>query len=261
MPHKENKWPLPAFKKNDIPHFLFIITPPYSGSTALCQLLNSSHRTMILQPQGEGQWMLPGLCEDDRWDPKKEVDYSSVKAVWVSKYQAIKRLTQNIDVVIEKSPPNIMRMGKLAAQFEKHSFIANNRDPYAICASILYRHHDADKLSYIQRKEALDGLVEDWIVRSLKIQELIERFNAPLLTYESFCKKPSSVLDILNLPDGVSETISPNINVKVKDYEPQPIINQNERQISKLTRSEIDHISSILESSNNLLSFFGYRCR
>jgi hypothetical protein len=215
---------------------------------------------MILQERGEGQWLVPGLCEKGRWKSEKEMDYLSVKAVWLSKYQEVNRLTQVIDVVIEKSPPNMMRMEKLSSQFSDFSFIANNRDPYANCASALYRHHDADNLSSDKRKEVIGNLTKKWIIRSLKIQELISRFNVPLLTYEEFCHKPSSVLKILNLPDGVSNTINFNANVKVKDYKPQPIANQNERQISKLTEEEIKHISLLLTSSSDLLKFFSYQC-
>lgn len=256
---KLDRWPSPKFDENDQPHFIFVITPPFSGSTALSELINTSHRTMILQPRGEGQWLVPGLCEKDRWNPEKEVNYLSVKATWLSVYQQVRRLTQNVDVVIEKSPPNMMRMETLSLQFRYNSFIANNRDPYANCASILYRNHDADNLSPDKRKEVLGSLAKDWIMRSDKIKELISILNAPLLTYEEFCRKPSSVINMLNTPNGVSESINPDANVKVKDYNPQPISNQNERQISKLADEEIEHISESLKSNTELLEYFGYQ--
>lgn len=256
---KQDRWPSPKFDENDQPHFLFIITPPYSGSTALSELINTSHRTMILQPRGEGQWLIPGLCEHDRWNPEKEVNYPSVKATWLSVYQQVKRLTKNIDVVIEKSPPNMMRIKQLSSQFRNYSFIANNRDPYANCASILYRHHDADNLTPEERQKVRDRLVKAWIMRSLKVQELIESLKAPLLTYEDFCQNPSSIINKLNTPSGVSNSINPDANVKVKDYAPQPIINQNERQISKLADNEIEHISKLLKSYSELVEYFGYQ--
>jgi hypothetical protein len=255
----QDRWPSPKFDENDQPHFLFIITPPYSGSTALSELLNTSHRTMILQARGEGQWLVPGLCEKDRWNSEKEVNYLSVKATWLSAYQQVNRLTQNVDVVIEKSPPNMMRMEQLASQFRDYSFIANNRDPYANCASILYRRHDADDLSPHKRKEVLYTLSKGWVMRSEKIKELISSLSAPLLTYEEFCSNPSSVLDILNTPRGVSDTINPGAEVKVKDYKPQPVSSQNERQISKLTDEEIEHISESLSLNSELLDYFGYQ--
>lgn len=214
---------------------------------------------MILQPRGEGQWLVPGLCEKDRWNPEKEVNYASVKATWLSVYQQVRRLTQNVDVVIEKSPPNMMRIKQLSSQFGDYSFIANNRDPYANCASILYRSHDADNLRPDERQNLLKDLVKKWIMRSLKIQEIILNFNIPLLTYEDFCQNPSSVKNKLNTPSGVSESINPNANVKVKGYAPQPIANQNQRQISKLSDEEIKYISELLKSHSELLEYYGYQ--
>lgn len=255
----DDRWPLPKFDDEDQPHFLFIITPPYSGSTALSELLNTSHRTMVLHHKGEGQWLVPGMHEKDKWKEDKKLNYPSVKATWLNRYQQVKRLTQNIDVVIEKSPPNMMRMSQIASQFRSFSYIANNRDPYANCASILYRRHDAEKLSSESRKEVLGKLANSWIKKSTKVKELVGTLNAPLLTYEAFCQNPSSVISILNLPDGVADSINPDAKVIVKDYAPQPISNQNNSQISKLSNEEIDHISGLLKSSTQLLDFFGYQ--
>ncbi len=217
---------------------------------------------MMLQARGEGQWLVPGLCEKDRWKSEKEVNYSSVKATWLNTYQQVNRLTQNVDVVIEKSPPNMMRMEQLASQFRDYSYIANNRDPYANCASSLYRNYDAENLSPHKRKDVLCAIAKGWVMRSKTVKELISRLSIPLLTYEEFCKNPSSVLDLLNTPKGVSDSINPSAEVKVKDYKSQPVSNQNKRQISMLTDEEIDHISETLNSDRELLDYFGYQlCR
>ncbi len=214
---------------------------------------------MILHERGEGQWLVPGLCQQDRWNPDKKVNYNSVKAVWLNRFQMVKRLTQNIDVVIEKSPPNMIRIEKLSSQFRDYSFIANNRNPYANCSSILYRNHNADKIGSAKRKILLGELAITWLNRSIKIRELIHKLNIPLLTYEEFCQDPSSVLNILNLPSSISESINLQARVKVKDYKHQVISNQNDRQISRLSSEEIDQISTILESHGQLLDFFGYQ--
>jgi hypothetical protein len=256
---KKKRWPSPKFDENVQPHFLFMITPPYSGSTAISKILNTSHRSMTLAPNGEGHWLIPGLYEKDRWNSDKEIPYESVKATWLSKYQEVQGLTHNIDVVIEKSPPNMMRMEQLSSQFNDCSFIANNRDPYAICASMLYRHRNTDSFTAEERISMLSALAKNWLIRSTKIKELTASLNAPLLTYENFCNNPSSIKNILNLPSGVAESITPDAVITVKDYKPQPISNQNERQISKLTNQEIEHISGILKSNEQLLDFFGYQ--
>lgn len=255
----KEEWPIPAFYEDEQPHFLFLITPPNSGSTAISEIVNTSNRVMKLHERSEGQWLVPGLCKQDRWNPGKYVDYNSVKAVWLQRYQNNKALMNNADVVIEKSPPNMMRIDKLLLLFHDYSVIANNRNPYAICSSSLYRYYDAKKLQPYERKILLEKIAKEWITRSIKISEIIERHGIPLFTYEEFCSSPASLLDVLNLPVGVAESIDLNAKVKVKDYEPQVIRNQNDRQISRLTDEEINHIRSVLESSGQLLDYFGYK--
>jgi hypothetical protein len=251
-------WPEPNYDAEIEPHFLFIITPPFSGSTALSQILNTSHRTMLLHERGEGQWLIPGLCDKQRWNPEKEVNYASVKAVWLNKYQSVYKLTKNIDVVIEKSPPSMIRIEALASQFKSVSFLANNRNPYANCASILYRNYQADEIGNKKRSEVLTQLTNGWMRRSSLIQKLIKKLEIPLLTYEEFCDDPSILTDRLDMPAGVIETINTDAKVKVKDYQPQIIINQNERQIANLSDEEIDLMGSILTKNLKLLCYYGY---
>ena len=252
------RWPTPRYNENNQPHFFFLITPPFSGSTAIAKLLNTSQRTMTLTSNGEGQWLVPGLCEQDRWNPNKKVDYESVKAVWLNVFQKEKKQNPHVEVVIEKSPPNMIRIEQLSSQFTDYSFLANNRDPYANCASILYRNYDPDNISSTKRKELLEQLAKAWLMRSNKLKEFITNHEVPLLTYEQFCQKPSSILEVLELPEGVSDTIDINAKIKVKDYKVQSISNQNERQISNLTNSDIESIGFILKNESALLNFFGY---
>ena len=75
----------------------------------------------------------------------------------------IQKSNRKIDFVIEKSPPNMMRIVELSTHFKRLSLIANNRNPYANCASILYRNFDAESFNLQERKEILLGLAGDWI--------------------------------------------------------------------------------------------------
>lgn len=80
----------------------------------MAKILNTSHRTVLLENRGEGQWLVPGLCQEDRWNPDKQVDYASVRAVWMNRFQMLKQFTPGADVVVEKSPPNMVRLEQLA---------------------------------------------------------------------------------------------------------------------------------------------------
>jgi hypothetical protein len=253
------QWPVRQFEPGHEPHFLFILTPPYSGSTALAQVLNTSYRTMFLEPRGEGARLIPGLSEKDRWEPTKYVNYESVRSVWLHQFQYVHSLVHTVDVVIEKSPPNMMRIEKLAALFQKRSFIANIRNPYANCVSILYRTRDVETLSPGQRRDALTKVANKWLAISRQLRDLMNRFDIPLLTYETFCASPPAALQNVGLPDGMLETIDTKALLKIKDYSPQPLSNQNARQIARLTGDDIESISRVLRQDEPLLDFFGYQ--
>ena len=83
--------------------FIFIVTPPYSGSTVLAKILNTSPTSMMLHPRGEGQWLIPSMCTHDRWNPIKRIDWPLVKKTWYSRYNAINDLVGNIRIIIVKT--------------------------------------------------------------------------------------------------------------------------------------------------------------
>jgi hypothetical protein len=146
----------------------------------------------------------------------------------------------------------------LSSHFDSFSFVANNRDPYASCASILCRNYDVENLGAMQRIMALSSIAKGWVQRSFVINELVSKHDIPLVTYEEFCKNPVTLINKLNLPHGVVDTIDVNAVVKVKDYAPQKILNQNDRQISKLTTEEIKILTNIFIGNKASLDNFGY---
>lgn len=240
---------------------LFLVTPPFSGSTAIAELLRSSALVTFLEERAEGQWLLPGLGSDHRWDADMFVDYAAVQATWLQRWQQLQACDPALRVVVEKSPPNMVRLEALAALFNDVSFLANNRDPYANCASILYRMHEGERLAAEQRVQQLCTLARHWVLRSAKIRELVSRLSIPLLTYEQFCDAPASILGKLNLPPGVAESIDVQARVQVKDYPMQGIANQNQRQIALLSEEEIAAISAVLAPQQELLDYFSYELR
>ena len=163
---KDKEWRRPRFAWKPEPHVLFLVTPPYSGSTAMAQLLNSGEHTMFFFGwNGEGQWLVPDLSGKDRWNKDLAVDYKSVRAAWMVEFRQVRKNHPRVTTVIEKSPPNMMRLSKLAESFKNHSFLANNRNPYAVCSSIYYRVHaekmvGADEMS---RSMLFRELAESWM--------------------------------------------------------------------------------------------------
>lgn len=256
---KVNHWPTPT----DVPlvsepTFLFIITPPFSGSTALAQVLNSAHRSTLIQKRGEGQWLVPGMCQADRWNPDKYIDWKSVKAVWSSRIRFIEEHVGRVNVVIEKSPPNLVRTDRLLETFPKHKIVAFNRNPYASCASILYRVHNGREISKDERIEIIRKLAAAWAFRSEWLKKQIDTYSPIHFTYENFCNDTEGM--VKRITDHVPELIGIDTTraIKVKDYQLQGISNQNERQIGNLSESERAVIGEALSPHEDLLQFFGY---
>lgn len=254
----QEEWPMPVVKSQKEPHFLFIITPPFSGSTALSQVLNSAYRSMLLTPNGEGQSLIPGMTAADRWEPEKKMNWDSIRATWLNRVHFVESLVQEIDVVIEKSPPNLVRIDQLIKVFPNHSLLAFNRNPFANCASILYREYKPAEKNAEERIEIVRKIAAMWLFRSRYIKKWIDQLGVSFFSYEAFCKDPRKCIDgvphIMKRLEGVDF----NKEIQVKKYPKQGIVSQNARQIGTLTADEIAAISKVLQTEQALVKFFGY---
>lgn len=240
------------------PTFLFVFTLPYSGSTALAQVLSSAPGSMLLHPTGEGQALIRGLRGEERWSPDKPVNWESVRAVWTHRIHTVAEEDGPVKLVVEKSPPNMVRAAGLLQLFPKHQIIATNRNPYAFCASSMYRSHDTDSLSEEERSQVLRSLAARWISCSRQIKDIVETHAPLFFTYEEFCDDVAATLAraVERIP--ALEGASADARVEVKDYTARPISNQNQRQVALLSEKDRAVIGKVLRSEEALLSFFGY---
>lgn len=251
-------WPRPVFDPAVQPHYLVLLTLPYSGSTAIAKLLESSASITGLTDNCEGQRLVPGLYGPDRWDAGMPVDPDSIRAVWLSTFQQKRRHKPGARAVIEKSPPNMMRLEKLAPVFGSATYLVNNREPYAQCASFYHRRHDAGRMSPSERDAAMIKLAQLWIARSAQLRRLVLEKGLPVLTYETFCASPELLAERFNLAALGIHDVNAGAEVRVKNYPSQPIVNQNPRQVADLTARDKSLISSCLERCREVVTFFGY---
>ncbi len=255
----KDQWPVPDYNKHDEASFIFVICPPYSGSTAFSQLFSSSRYVAQLNRKAEGQQLIPGLFQADRWHKDKHVSYESIRAVWLAKYQQIKRKNASIEWVIEKSPPNMMRLASLQACFSSNFTIALIRDPYATCASAVYRNvKNIESLSIKERKLCFQRSAQRWVKKSTQIQQLIQEQHIPLIRYEDLCGNTAASLTTLSLPQKLLESINIKSELSVKDYPPQALSNKNQQQLALLQDHDIQAISEVLQNHPKLLLFYGY---
>lgn len=252
------QWPKPRLNGNHLsPNYLFIFTLSHSGSTALANIMNTSQKSILLCEDGEGQWLIPGLCAKNRWHKDMYVDWMSVKKVWQKRYQQ-KVGGGPAKVIIEKSPPNLMRYKGFLDTFSERKIITFNRNPYANCASKLYRKFDADALAEEKRCGYVRDFANQWIVYSNQLRKITEEYEVLPLTYEKFCNQTEDTISLIKTWVPELDDMHEESSIRVKDYPMQKISNQNMRQINKLSDREIASISEVLQKETSLLAYFDY---
>ena len=233
--------------------FLFILSPPYCGSTLLNQILSSSRAVSANHDKGtrEGQ-KLPFVREVmydiggiKRWDEALDFDWEFIKKEWM-KYWDITR-----PILLEKSPPNIIRTQSIQNFFKPTYFIVFYRNPYAQCESII-RKYNATPIEAAKKT-----------IRRLTYQKnnLESLRNTLQLSYEELTENPEQT--ILRFRAWLPELSDINIDQKFSAHnfknKKMRITNLNDEKISKLTSKQVKGINSIFEEQEEILSFFGYK--
>ncbi|MCC7010268.1 MAG: sulfotransferase [Acidobacteria bacterium] len=241
----------------DEPRFLFVLTQPYSGSTALARVLSTASGAALLHPSGEGQWLVPEMSDAARWDPAKVMDWAAIRAAWLARIDELCQTTP-VTVVIEKSPPNLVRIDQLMRVFPNHLLMALTRHPLAQCASVLVRHHAPEQKTPDERVEIVRRLADIWLERARWMQHWIGQFDVTRCSYEAFCARPAACIEALTPGAPEFATVDVHATFDVKDYPRQGLLDQNRRQIEMLTSLERDAIAQQLGRDAALVSFFGY---
>lgn len=249
--------------------WLFIATFNNGGSTALGELLDTASAAMRLVDDGEGQWLLPQLhAPHRRWNADADIDYKLVRGMWL---REVRKVGGYPKLVVEKSPGNMVRMRKLLATFSDMpcTVIRLTRDPYAVCRSWAKRY----SLEHLEKfwSEDVGGiegkslahfrLLGDIYGRRARMLLDLDDVTSLRLTYEELTENTAHVLDQLVTLEPLLHDVQRDAKLRVKDYEPRPLRNMNERQISKLTPEQIAAITAGLEPHAEAVSALGYEFR
>jgi hypothetical protein len=248
--------------------WLFVVTFPNGGSTALADFLAASPHCGKLTHNGEGQWLVPSMTLPKmRWDPSHDPSYRAVRAVWLNE---ARRMFGKPTVVVEKSPPLMCRLRALLPYFQsmQPTVLRFTRDPYATCASWA-RRRSPSMLARVWRlkldpndfseKELFTELGRLWAQRARLMIDLQDVTDLRL-TYEDFCADPVGSLGPLTqrLPE---LQFRADTEVRVKDYQPQRIRDMNAEQIALLSASQVGYVSAGLASDVAAVEGLGYSLR
>lgn len=222
--------------------YLFILCPPASGSTLLWRILQTSPHVSAFRLEGQAL-AKEYLFTPDRWDPEKKIPWDQVKRKWQAAWDVSK------PILLEKSPPHLVRARQIEEHFPDSRFIVMVRNPYAFCEGLRRRW---------LKKTDLGELARNW-VRWAGHQSVNRRTLAcsVFFTYEDLCDRPreTCVRLIRFLPE--LEALSFENEFKIFERS-QPVENLNERQIARLSAADLREINAVLAEHRPLLAEFGY---
>ena len=239
-----------AFGKRTENKFAFVLCPPYCGSTLLTQILASSKNVSINNANGtcEGQ-TLPQVRDlmfvEDRWDENLVIDWPHVKQIWEQHWDLRK------PILLEKSPPNLLRGNQIVRHFRPVHFFAMWRNPYAHCESQIRRNGNCPR-------EAAG-----FAVRCLNLQrQNIEQFDNLLpISYENLASNPAKFVQQATefLPELGKMNISGDFDVHNFLGQKLSIQDLNREKIEALTSNQRSEITAIFRDNRETLNYFGYR--
>lgn len=246
----QNKW-LRIYKKSISNKYLFILSPPFCGSTLLSEVLSTSNSvsTNNTRFQREGQ-KLPKVREimftDLRWDENVDYDWIYIKKEW-RKYWDITK-----PILLQKSPSNLVRAKSIENHFTPSYFIIWVRNPYAHCESLLRR----EKRKYSSKTAA------EFAVKCLYYQkENAESLkNVFLTSYENLVFDPLQFADKIQsfLPDLGKVETSQEFKAHNFKNRKMKINNLNREKISKLTPDQLQDINLVFRKNIDILKYFNY---
>ncbi len=236
---------------------LFVLSPPYSGSTVLAQLLATSPQVASLPDEGQ---FVDGVAEHLRvapWDARRPRPWDDIRATW-DRIWGDER-----PIRLEKSPPNLARAAELEARFEDAAFVCLVRDPYATAEGLARRRGVPPMEVVTERWSRVDALRHAallWVrLARLQEQNLATLRRATPVTYEQLTDDPAGTAAALQrwLPElGTLDHAATFEAHSVHGRGDRPLTNLNADKLARLTDEEVDAVRQVLAAATPLP--FGY---
>jgi len=236
------------FYSNRKHQHLFILSPPFCGSTLLNEIISSSKNVSCNNNIGlrEGQHLPIAkdiLFTRDRWDNKKQINWELIHNIWNKYWDKSK------DVFLEKSPPNICRAKNIEKEFPNAKFICLVRNPYAQIEGKMRRHGTS-------AKEAAELSIQYLKYQKKNIQGLNKTL---LISYESLTENNKNAI-ITFLPELCDINTGLKFNAhNLRAEKNMKITNLNSEKISKITKEDLIIINGVFKNEESILNYFNYQ--
>jgi Aspartyl/Asparaginyl beta-hydroxylase/Sulfotransferase family len=235
---------------------LFLLVPNNSGSSVLHDLIATSSEVAVLP--GEGQFcpnFIGPLASTFKvahfFTKKEEIFRNKNNYQWniiSNQWRALwKQNNSDAKILLQKSPPDILRTDMLLETFEDTKFIIMIRNPYAMVESILRANNNCSIAEAATHA-----------IRCLEIQLAHSEtyYDALVTTYEDLTENTdiikNKIQDFLGINDIDSDSVfySKGYTSKIR--------NMNADQIKRFTNKQLVEINRVFREKQSVLKECGY---
>ena len=225
--------------------YIFILCPPFSGSTLLWKLVSTSPAVSSLPKEGQFLPEVREIMRHEPWNPETRYPWERIKAVWEQYWDRDKPL------LVEKSPPHIIRTNAIIEHFDPIYFIVMVRNPYAHTEGLMRRSNWGAQRA------------AEFSVRCLRQQaENAEKLDRTLtLTYEELVSDPAAVSSRIQTFIPEIGDLKHDRSFKLKSIDgdiERKIVNINQKKINNLSMGNLKQINKVFRDNIDVLQYWGY---
>lgn len=239
------------FGRQTLNKYLFILSPPYCGSTLLNQIISQSKHVSVNNPlhSREGQ-QLPEIKSmtyyfKRRWEPELPFDWKYRYSVWHKYWDRRKK------ILLEKSPANLVRAKQIPDYFNPSYFIIMVRNPYAHCEGLMRRNNWPAKRAAAHVMKTLY-----WQRENVNYLD-----NSLCVTYEELTTNTVKTVSRIQALLPELEEINTKRKFSAHNFQKKKmhIQNLNEQKIQKIKTDDLKQMNDVFAKQPEVLSFFGYK--
>jgi hypothetical protein len=225
--------------------YIFVLCPPYSGSTLLWKLLSTSDAVSAFSCEGQFLPEVVATMRREPWNAEAEFPWPYIKEVWRHHWDLSKPL------LVEKSPANLIRAEAIAEHFSPAYFLVMVRDPYAHCEGLMRRD------GFSARGAA------EFSMRCFRAQ-MRNAESLPNVLRFTYC-------DLVSDPAGICRRIQvfiPELGElryrekftvhSIDGDRNRQIVNLNSKKIRNLSSRDIRQINEVLLENRDVMEYWGY---
>ncbi|MEN8242210.1 MAG: hypothetical protein ABFS17_09840, partial [Chloroflexota bacterium] len=196
----------------------------------------------------EGQYLpeTADLMGNHPWKPETKMPWDKIKPIWESYWDLEKPL------LVEKSPPNLMRAPEIVKYFYPVYFLIMVRNPYALCEGFMRRTGDNPRRAAKKTIKLLKRQAEN--ARTLE--------NSISFTYEDLTNNPKKIVEKIEAFIPQLGSLDHQGEFKVHSIDgmvTREIVNFNQKKINNLSPKHFDVINKIFKKNLEALDHWGYK--